>query len=286
MKSIPIRQIKAAKEAELSENFSIRDVGAMLGGSDMLQELHRHDHFFILVLSKGKGKHEIDFTPYTICNSSVFFLRPGQVHKLTLKAGSTGYLMQFNKAFYRANENSSKQIFRSAGLRNFCKLDSIRAANIFGILAHICREFTEKQEGYSDVIKLSLGMFFIELLRGRQVDKAQTARSLTYNQERLEELSELLETHITRVKQVSQYAEMMNLSVYQLNSITRSILGKTCSELIDEQIILEAKRYLLANSGQVNQIAYSLGYEDISYFIRFFKKHTGFTPKSFRENFK
>jgi AraC-like DNA-binding protein len=78
---------------------------------------------------------------------------------------------------------------------------------------------------------------------------------------------------------VSEYAAMMNLSTYQLNAITKQTLGKTCSQLIDEHIILEAKRYLLATANQVNQIADHLGYEDVSYFTRFFKKHTGYSPE-------
>jgi AraC-like DNA-binding protein len=81
---------------------------------------------------------------------------------------------------------------------------------------------------------------------------------------------------------VSFYADLLNLSSYQLNAITKATLGKTCSELINEFIILEAKRTLLATSNQVNQIAYHLGYEDVSYFIRFFKKHTGYSPEAFR----
>jgi AraC-like DNA-binding protein len=95
-----------------------------------------------------------------------------------------------------------------------------------------------------------------------------------------------MEAHISKLKQVSQYAEMLHLSSYQLNAITKSMLGKTCSAMIDEHIILESKRYLLATSGQVNQIAYQLGYEDVSYFIRFFKKHTGYSPEAFRKNFR
>ena len=79
---------------------------------------------------------------------------------------------------------------------------------------------------------------------------------------------------------------MLNLSTYQLNAITKTTLGKTCSDLINEYIILESKRYLLATSNQVNQIAYHLGYEDVSYFIRFFKKHTGYSPETFRHNSK
>jgi AraC-like DNA-binding protein len=78
---------------------------------------------------------------------------------------------------------------------------------------------------------------------------------------------------------------MLHLSPYQLNAITKSMLGKTCSELIHEYIILGSKRQLLATSNQVSQIAYQLGYEDVSYFTRFFRKHTGLSPEAFRHHF-
>jgi AraC family transcriptional regulator, transcriptional activator of pobA len=108
----------------------------------------------------------------------------------------------------------------------------------------------------------------------------------TYAQQRLDELVELLETQIVTYKKVSQYAKLLNLSSYQLNAITKQTLGKTCSELINEYIILESKRYLRATANQVNQIAYHLGYEDASYFIRFFKKHTAYSPEAFRYKFR
>ncbi|HRI26073.1 MAG TPA: AraC family transcriptional regulator, partial [Ferruginibacter sp.] len=102
---------------------------------------------------------------------------------------------------------------------------------------------------------------------------------------RFEELLRLLETNISSKKNVSDYTALLNLSAYQLNSITKASVGKTVSELINEQIILEAKRYLLATSNQVKDIADQLGYEDPSYFIRFFKKQTGSSPEAFRNNF-
>ena len=104
-------------------------------------------------------------------------------------------------------------------------------------------------------------------------------------QERLEEFLELLDIHITTHKQVSQYTDLMNLSPYQLNEITKATLGKTPSALINEHIILEAKRHLLATPNQIKDIADQLGYEDPSYFIRFFRKHTGYSPEAFRHNF-
>jgi AraC-like DNA-binding protein len=286
MKIIPIRQIKASDEVNFSEVFKIRDLQSLLNGKDMIQELHRHDYFFVLVLKKGKGSHEIDFNSYKVCDNSIFFLRPGQVHQLTLKAGSSGYLMQFKTDFYYQNESSSRELLRKAGNKNFCRLSMQKVKKLLSVLDDIFQEYSDKQEGYKEVIKANLGIFFIELIRGQRNKKDFKDSNTMYSQERIEKLSELLEANVNKIKQVSQYAEMMNLSVYQLNAITKEVLGKTCSELINEHIILESKRYLLATSNQVNQIAYSLGYEDISYFIRFFRKHTGYSPNLFRETFK
>ncbi len=98
MKTIPLRFINTNPKAlNDSETFSIRDVHELMTGKDLVQDIHRHDFFFILALRKGKGEHTIDFTPYKIKNNSIFFMRPGQVHQLVLKAGSTGYLMQFKR---------------------------------------------------------------------------------------------------------------------------------------------------------------------------------------------
>ena len=284
MKNIPVRHIKGTpKETNVSEGFSIRDVRGLLAGKDMVQELHRHDFFYILALNKGSGHHEIDFTPYKVCDHSVFFLRPGQVHQHTLRAGSTGYLMAFRMDFYHPHDKVSNQPLRKASATNLHQLDANRFNKLFPLLTYIFQEYTDKQQGYGEVIKANLGIFFIELVR--QNGKAPSNNGNTYAQERLEDFLELLETHIANHKQVAQYGEMLNLSPYQLNAITKATLGKTCSDLINEHIILESKRYLLATSNQVNQIAYHLGYEDVSYFIRFFKKHTGHSPEAFRHNF-
>jgi len=287
MDRIPVRHIKAVeKELVFSESFSIHDVEDLLAGKDMVQELHRYNFFNILALENGTGNHEIDFSSHEICNHSVFFMRPGQVHQLILKAGSTGYLMEFKIDFYFPNDKVSNQLLRKASNKNLYQLDANKFKKLLSILTSIFQEYTDKQEGYHEVIKANMGIFFIELIRNQQNSKVLSNTNTPYNQERLEEFLELLETHIFSQKQVSQYADILNLSSFQLNAITKATLGKNCSELINEYVILESKRYLLATSNKVNQIADHLGYEDISYFTRFFKKHTGFSPEAFRNNFK
>jgi AraC-like DNA-binding protein len=285
MKNIPIRQLQTdSKEPKLTEKFSIRSVQDLLAGQDMVQELHRHDFFYVLALEKGSGHHEIDFKPYEICDHCVFFMRPGQVHQLHLKAGSTGYLLQFYDGYYPINDIDEPYIlFQRASNTNFYQLDTSRSNKLDAILNYVYQEFTNKELRYEEVILAQLGVFFIELLRQSKQRLYIDINNL-YPQERLEDFLMSLAVHYATKKKVTDYADMLDISTFQLNAITKTLLGKNCSEAIKDHIILEAKRYLLGTSNQVSQIADHLGYDDVSYFIRFFKKHTGYTPEVFRNN--
>ena len=287
MARIPVRHIKpSSPEPGLGDTFNIRDVHEVLGGTDMVQPLHRHDFFFLLALEKGTGKHQIDFTDYNITDFSIFILRPGQVHQLVLKAGSSGYLIAFKREFYNGNEKTAIQLLRKLGNINHYQLDSDAFRTLLPIFAHSFREYTDKDDGYEDVIKANMNILFVKLLRHPQYRQSASNNQKPYEEERLQQFTELLDTHLSTHKEVSYYSEMLNLSTYQLNAITKSIAGKTASEMINERIILEARRDLLATSDQVNQIGYRLGYDDPSYFTRFFRKHTGYSPEAFRNNFK
>ncbi|MBU2491963.1 MAG: AraC family transcriptional regulator [Bacteroidetes bacterium] len=283
MKTIPLIYINTNPKAlNDSENFSIREVQKIICGKDFVQDTHRHDFYYLLVLLKGRGTHTIDFTPYQIKKYSIFIMRPGQVHKIVLKKGSVGYIIQFRKDFFPTDDIKSKTLLRRTCSKTLWQLDSESFKKLFSIIDGILKESVEKKEKYSDVIKASLEIFFIELLRNNEHNQNSAERRSIID--RLEKFSELLDNHILVNKRASQYAKMLNLSPYQLNTITKTALGKTSSELINEQIILESKRYLLSTSNQVKEIAYHLGYEDVSYFIRFFRKHTGLSPQAFRQN--
>ncbi|HCY75406.1 MAG TPA: AraC family transcriptional regulator [Ignavibacteriales bacterium] len=286
MKTIPLRFINTSpKQLNEFENFSIRNLSEFMGGSDIVQDTHRHDYFFILALTKGKGDHTIDFITYMIKNNTIFFMRPGQVHRLRLKAGSEGYLIQFKRDFYLTNEKDSRLLLRKVSSKNILQPDHNTFKKLFAILKEISKESKNRNERYSDVIKANLSIFFIGLVRFIQKNQLDSDEISAFQQDRLEEFSELLNAHISKNKQPAEYAKMLNLTPYQLNKITKTASGKTSSEFINEQIILESKRYLLSTSNQIKEIAYHLGYEDTSYFIRFFKKRTGLSPEAFRSNF-
>lgn len=286
MENIPIRRIKGQNEPQLSGSFTIRDITPLLLEKDMIQELHRHDFYYILVVKKGTGSHEIDFTTYDVNDHTVFMMRPGQVHQLALKANSTGYLIQFKTDFLYSHNSASQNHLTKLIQYNTYQLEPEGFAKIEGVLGEAIKEYTEKAKGYQEVLKANLSIFLIELLRQRQLKVMPAAQSSPYVQEKLEQFLELVEAKCTTHKQVSQYTNLLHLSSYQLSAITKNLLNKTPSEIINDYLILEAKRQLLATSNQINQIAYNLGYEDASYFTRFFKKHTAASPEAFRQNSK
>ena len=285
LKKIPIKKIiNAGPEIDFSKTIGIRDLGDVLHGKPMNEKLHRHNFYFVLAVKNGKGQHDIDFTAYPVNNHNIFFIRPGQVHELYLEENGTGYLLYFKSEAYLSQDNFKTLLLRKASRQHLYQMEEEVFNRSLVTLEYIFKEYKSKKAGYEEVIKANLSIFFTEL--SRHSAEENVVNDKTYMQERLDEFLELLEQNMGAVKQVRRYADMMNLSQYQLNIITKTTLGKTSSQLIQEHIILEAKRYLLATPYQVSQIAFHLGYEDVSYFIRLFKKHTGQSPESFRHKYQ
>lgn len=92
----------------------------------------------------------------------------------------------------------------------------------------------------------------------------------------------LLDAHFRRQKQTLFYAEQLSLSTKRLNELSKKYFGKTVAQLIHEKIMVEAKRELIYTNRTIKAIALELGFEDVAYFTRYFKRATGLTPQTFR----
>lgn len=241
MGKIPIRQIDPTlKDSEQFKKFSIRNLKYLLAGKDMVQDVHRHNYFFILFLEKGSGKHSIDFQSYPVTDFSVYFLRPGQVHQLTLKKESTGFIIEFNEDFYSPREGIEKMAMRKLSNKTHRQFTKEKYNNIQFISKYLFQEYTLKEHMVHTAMQAGLDMLIIELLRsGSDAEPTLKAKNL-FLQERFESFLELLEKKISTIKQVSQYATMLHLTNYQLNTATQATLGKNASEVINNYIVLES----------------------------------------------
>ncbi|WP_375723279.1 helix-turn-helix transcriptional regulator [Arcobacter sp. KX21116] len=84
------------------------------------------------------------------------------------------------------------------------------------------------------------------------------------------------------LKAPSDYAKSLNIHTNHLNRTLKEVTSKTTTELIAIRILEEAKILLKHTNWNINEISYSLGYEDSAHFINFFKKRLNQTPHSYR----
>jgi AraC family transcriptional activator of pobA len=92
----------------------------------------------------------------------------------------------------------------------------------------------------------------------------------------------LLETHYREHWTVANFAKALGLSPERLNRIVRTQTGHTAQHLIHDRLMREALRQLAHNPVPISKLAFELGFEDLAYFCRFFKRHSGLSPRAYR----
>jgi AraC-like DNA-binding protein len=88
--------------------------------------------------------------------------------------------------------------------------------------------------------------------------------------------------HHIELRSASQFANQLNIHVNHLNRTLKVTLNKTTTQLISERILLEGKNLLRNSNMSVADIAYVLGFTEVTHFNNFFRKHTNVAPKWFR----
>ena len=78
---------------------------------------------------------------------------------------------------------------------------------------------------------------------------------------------------------------MLSVSTKHLNGIVKEFTLNTAKHFIDNFVILEAKRAIVSSNYSLKEIGYIVGFDEVTNFTKFFKKHTGITPKQFKNDF-
>ena len=92
----------------------------------------------------------------------------------------------------------------------------------------------------------------------------------------------LVEEHYAEHWPVGRYALTLHVTESRLDRICRALAGRSAFEIVQDRLMLEARRRLVHLAVPVSALAYELGFEDPAYFCRAFKRCTGHTPSDFR----
>ena len=98
----------------------------------------------------------------------------------------------------------------------------------------------------------------------------------------IEKFRALVNEHFKKHLPMVFYASHLGVTPGQLSRLCREVLGTSSLEVINARLIHEAQRDLVFTSSSIQQLADALGFADEAYFGRFFRKHTGLTPREFR----
>lgn len=248
---------------------------------------HRHDFFEVLYLHRGSGFHVIDGNKYEIRPPCVFFLSPGQAHKLELSHDIEGYIFIFTADFYLLNRRNPNSLIEFPFFYTVhqdnppLQLDSSSDVRFLETLFR--QSMAEAEQG---------GNYRVEMLRSL-LDLILTTCAARYpknehlNQKGkglmlVKQFLHLLEENHTRNLSIAEYANRIGVTANHLTQTVKAQTGKTTLQLIKAKQLLEIKRLLVHTNLTVSEIASQLSFEDQSYFTRFFRRETGLTPIQFR----
>jgi AraC family transcriptional activator of pobA len=248
---------------------------------------HRHDFFEVLYLQKGSGYHVIDGNKYEIKPPCVFFMSPGQAHKLELSQDVEGYIFIFTADFYlldRSNQNSLIEFpfFYTIHQDNPpLLLDNVNDIRFIETLFRQgIAEIKQDRDHIPGMLRSILDLILTTCATRYPVNDNLLNKGK--GQILVKRFFHLIEENNQKNLSLSDYAGIIGVTANHLTQTVKALTGKTSLQIIKAKQLLEIKRLLVHTNLNVSEIANQLNFDDQSYFSKFFKRETGLTPLQYR----
>ncbi len=252
-----------------------------------VQYPHRHDFFEILFLTKGSGIHIIDFKEYQITENSIFFLSPGQIHSIEFSKDIEGYIFLFTPEFYLLNKQNKHKLLEFPFFYHLGESQppiylkgEVDISFLTDLFKKGCKEIKLADDNTPEMISALLDLVLTS--SKRLYPTTGNVISTKSGHLLVKKFKQLIEENYQNNLSVSQYANQLHITASHLTETVKSVTGRTSTDFINDKITLEIKRLLLYSDLSATEIALQLNFNDQSYFTKYFKKHTGDTPKQFR----
>ncbi len=245
------------------------------------------DHIKILFIPK-KAIIQVDFQEFKMDTDALLFINP----KVVLKPCETvdGQLIHFNRDFYCIQIHDQEVACDGILYNNvfeipFIALNEDQSKDVQKIIREIQTEMEDEDSNTEEMLRTLLKFLILKSIRIWKKQHHLSDTSQESDVQFLRKFSQLVEQHYKTHHTVANYAELLFVTPKNLSKKIGLLSKSTPNNIIKDRIILESKRLLAHTKMTVKEIAYSLNYEDDAYFIRFFTKHTGLSPVSFRSQF-
>lgn len=257
---------------------------------EIITQPHRADFYHILWIQSGKAVHLLDFKAIPMNPNSLLFIRKNSVLMYDKSGNYDGKVLRFTDRFFIRNEDDSRYLRESPLFSSFNEKPLISIAGkdaSFLMLLHLLeKELAAPLDSHQHASLQNLIHNFMILSERHFGESPEMKRVRDPIKELGQKFIDGVEAGFREEKKVSAYAERLGVTEKRLQSVTSEAFGKPPKMLIDERIHLEAKRLLLFSGATVKEISFELGFDEVTNFVKYFRKHSGTTPSEFRTKYR
>ncbi|NQE87889.1 AraC family transcriptional regulator [Nocardia terpenica] len=234
----------------------------------------RPDFHVVGVVTGGTGLHAIDFREETLIEGTVFWLRPGQVHRVLDASRLRGMLLLFTPEVLAPGTRVAA--FADDALRPSQWAWDPRDALAATALRHVelLLAVGPSAHDLADALRLALAPL-IAAAPGSAADTATTSAVF-------ERFAAAVEKQFPRHHHIRDYEQTVHASARTIDRSVRRARGMSAKRFLDERIALEARRRLATTDVTLATLASELGFTEATNFAKFYRRMTGTTPNSAR----
>lgn len=301
---------------ELSELSSQQEASLFLSGLEEWQEGPQVlTYGAILICRKGKAMLNVNYKDWELYEGAVITLFPNDVVELKVdgdckspqtengdfkspetenedcKSPQTANsfqveILKYNPSLLREASLQLEQTVYSSLRKDRCRQDTPVVTNIINGMFSLLKVYFDQSECtcISQLVLCQLKAFFIgfhEYLQRNPQYRPDEVKSYRVR-ELFNRFMMLLERDYKISRDVNYYAAQMNISSKYLTNIVNQVTGHTPKTIIDQYVILQLKLHLKRSTQSIKEMAWEFHFADVSFFCRYFKKHTGLTPQQIR----
>ncbi|VXA93094.1 AraC family transcriptional regulator [Flavobacterium sp. 9AF] len=227
----------------------------------------------------------IDTIEYVLKKNEILFVT--ELNKVNFNKIEEVNVIRFNRSFYCLDNHDSEIgckgiLFFNTSKVPIISLQQENRLEIENLWKVFTVEMLKSDELQGEMLQMLLKRFLILATR---IYRCQN-KSVTLDETKLELIRDfnfLVEVYFKKKHSVAEYADLMNKPAKSLTNFFSFHTTRTPLQVIQDRILLEAKRMLLNTEIPIKEITFELGFEDMPSFSRFFKNKIGISPKAYRD---
>lgn len=251
-------------------------------------EIRSHTHrglFQTVFVLEGGARAQLDDRTVDLAAPFAIAIPPAVVHAFQFRPESLGYVLTVAESLlFDGAHPQARALFE--GLFGEARVVELEAGppgtgRVAALLDQLVAEFRWAEPGRALMCECLVRAVLLLVGRRHALVSGRTP-SERVRAELFARFRAMVDERIGEQWGVPAYADALGITESRLNRLCRKLAGRSALEVVQDRLLLEARRRLIYIEAPVSMLAYELGFKDPAYFCRFFKKRTGLPPAEFR----